>query len=116
LTNEGELSAHLGIDVDHDKNKRSVDLTQPRLIQRIIEEAGLTDANPRKTPACSTMPLTPSRDLEPHIKPWHYASMIGMLMYLTNNTRPVMVVAVHQAAYFTVELWRHHPIPRPYQG
>ncbi len=32
---------------------------------------------------------------------WEYASIIGMLMYLANNTRPDIVYAVHACACYT---------------
>jgi hypothetical protein len=32
---------------------------------------------------------------------WDYASIIGMLMYLSANTQPDIAFAVHQAARFT---------------
>ena len=36
---------------------------------------------------------------------WEYASIIGMLIYLANNTRPDIAHAVHACARYT-----HHPM------
>ena len=46
----------------------------------------------------------PDKDGQPMDKNWEYASIIGMLMYLANNTRPDIAHAVHACARYT-----HYP-------
>ena len=38
---------------------------------------------------------------EPCTKPWSYASVVGMLMYLASNSHPDIAYAVHSCARFT---------------
>ena len=61
----------------------------------------MTDSNPNWTSASST-PLGSNPDGEPTMdEPWNYHSIIGMLLYLTTNTRPDYALAVSQAACFS---------------
>jgi hypothetical protein len=98
LTREGSFSEFLGIKFDK-LNDGSINMTQKGLINKIIEAAGMTDCNPNWTPA-STTPLGSDPDGEPMDEPWNYRSIIGMLLYLTTNTRPDLAFAVSQAARF----------------
>jgi hypothetical protein len=75
-------------------------MTQKGLISKIIEAAGMTDCNPNWTPA-STTPIGIDPDGEPMDETWNYRSIIGMLLYLTTNTRPDLALAVSQAARFS---------------
>jgi hypothetical protein len=98
LTREGSFSEFLGIKFDQLDNG-SINMTQKGLINKIIEAAGMTDCNPNWTPA-STTPLGSDPDGEPMDEAWNYRSIIGMLLYLTPNTRPDLAFAVSQAARF----------------
>ena len=62
--------------------------------------AGMEDGNYKYTPA-DKVPLGPSEDDPPHDESWSYASMIGCLNYLANNSRPDIQFAVHQCARYT---------------
>ena len=46
-------------------------------------------------------PLGPDDNGEDMNESWEYASIIGMLMYLANNTRPDIAHAVHACARYT---------------
>jgi hypothetical protein len=82
------------------------ELNQTGLIDKVLKAAGLEDCCGVSTPA-ETKAL--GSDLEGAFfdEEWDYASIIGILMYLSANTRPDIVFAVHQAAHFT-----HHPLLR----
>ena len=60
-----------------------------------------TDCKSNWTPY-SKIPLT--KDLDGELwddKEWNYASIVGMLLYVSNNTRPDITYAVSQVARFT---------------
>ena len=99
---EGELSAFLGIKIEQRGNKEFY-LSQPGLITKVLEAAGMAECNPNLTPAALD-PLGPDLEGSPMEESWEYASIIGMLMYLANNTRPDIAYAVHACARYT-----HHP-------
>ena len=86
---EGEVSAFLGIKIEK-KSDSEFYLSQPGLISKVLEATGMTECNPNTTP--STLdPLGPDIDGQQFNEKWEYASVIGMLMYLANNTRPDIV-------------------------
>ena len=101
LTDEGELANFLGLTVEYNKEERSVTLSQKGLIQKILNQLDMRDCNRCATPAASSQLLSASKDSARHNAVWKYASAIGMLMYLSTNTRPDIAFAVHQAARFT---------------
>ena len=68
-------------------------MTQKGLINKIIETAGMTDCNPSWTPALTT-PLGTDPNGEPMDELWNYRFIIGILLYLTTNTRPDCTLAV----------------------
>jgi len=77
----------------------SLELTQQGLINRIIEGMGLQNANPKYTPVTDT--LGKGKDKAVFNERFNYRSIIGMLMYLGNTTRPDIAFAVNQCARFS---------------
>jgi hypothetical protein len=57
-------------------------------------------ATPRTTPAAQE-PLGSDKDGAPFTEEWSYPAAVGMLLYLSSNTRPDIQFAVHQAARFS---------------
>jgi hypothetical protein len=113
LTDEGELgiddgkgvSSYLGVQVVRNEKDGTVELSQPYLIQRILEKLGsaVTDANTKKTPAqCKTI-LHKDENGPFRKQSWNYRSVIGMLNFLAASTRPDILFAVHQCARFSAD-------------
>ena len=90
---EGELSAFLGIKIENKTNNEYY-LCQPGLIEKVLSAAEMNDCNPNTTPG-NLERLGPDKDEEIMNESWKYASVIGMLMYVANNTRPDIAHAVH---------------------
>ena len=112
LTDEGELgiegetvSSYLGVKVSYDKENGTISLTQPFLIERILELLGtaVTDANVKQTPAEYKLILHKDADGPARKQNWSYRSAIGMLNYLAASTRPDILCAVHSAARFSAD-------------
>jgi hypothetical protein len=95
LTKEGDLVAYLGVQIER-QSDGSLHLCQPALIKRVIEALGFEDANGCKTPADQA--LGRELDAAPATRSFNYRSVIGMLLYLGNNTRPDCCFAIHQCA------------------
>jgi hypothetical protein len=102
LTDQGDVNEYLGIKVIRSDNGKRMDLTQPHLIDKIIESAGLTaDSNMHDTPAVET--------LQKHLLSKYsqdkldYRSVIGQMNYLAATTRPDIAFAVHQCARFCAD-------------
>lgn len=97
---EGDFNEYLGIKIDELDHGTRV-MTQKGLIQKVISYTGLQDCNPNWVPAVQkTLSSDPDGELYDN-QEWNYASAVGMLQYLSNNTRPDITFAVSQVARFT---------------
>jgi len=97
LTDEGPLSAYLGIQVERLSGNR-ISMKQPAFIDRIIEQCNLKDQRMHDTPADAI--LHRDEDGAERKTEFHYRSIIGQLNYLAATTRPEITFAVHQCARF----------------
>ena len=101
FTDEGTLDKYLGVEISRLPDGQGFKLTQPYLIERVLEAANidLRMTNSRSTPA--VLPLL-SRDEEgPERKhDWKYRTLTGMLGYLQHTSRPDISMATHQCARF----------------
>ena len=99
LTVEDDIYAFLGVEVDR-KSNGDVELRQRGLIDKILVTCGMVDCNTKTTP-CNQVPLGSDPSGDPVTGKFEYASVVGMLMYLSSNSRPDIQYAVHQCARFT---------------
>ena len=97
LTKEGSLNEYLGIQYERKADK--IVFTQTGLIKKIISTVGLSKCNPNWIPASSEC-LGVDPDGLPMVDEWSYPSVVGMLLYLSSNTRPDITFAVSQCARF----------------
>jgi hypothetical protein len=102
----GSLMDYLGVHVGESTTPGTIELTQPDLTKRIIEVLGLANANSISTPAEKAIGLC--RDEEPALGNFNYRSVVGMAMFLCNNTRLDCAMAVHQCARFSSNPKRSH--------
>jgi hypothetical protein len=96
LRDEGEVGGYLAIRIEKQKGNAFI-LTQTGLIEKVIKAGGMEDCNKCANQA-ETTPMGADIDGEAFNDTWEYASVVGMLMYLASNTRPVISYAIHQAA------------------
>ena len=99
LRDEGEVGDFLGIRITK-TGPNSFNLTQPGLIQKVLKTSQMEESHPTRTPAMTT-PLGKDTDGAAFSEPWNYPTVMGMLMFLANNSRPDIAYAVHQCARFT---------------
>ena len=97
---EGEFTEYLGIGIE-ELSDGSLHMSQQGLIEKIIKTTKMTDCNPNWTPT-TQVPLgsDPDGELFDQVD-FNYASIVGMLLYVANNTRPDITFAVSQVARFT---------------
>lgn len=105
LSEEGDVSAYLGVKMEINEETGNVTMSQPFLIQRIIELLGdaISEANVKDTPAVYKEILHKDEHGPPRKQSWKYRSAIGMLNYLAASTRPDCLYAVHQCARFCAD-------------
>ena len=106
LTKEGTFNEYLGIKFNSLPNG-SVHMSQSGLIKKIIAATGMDACNPNKTPALKAC-LAKDPEGEPMSEKWNYRSIVGMLLYLSSNTRPDICFAVSQVARFCHDPKKSH--------
>jgi hypothetical protein len=100
VSDEGDLTDYLGVNIEI-RDDGSIKLTQPHLIDQIIEDVNFQeDTKFKATPAASTKILNKDEDGDPHTANWHYRSVIGKLNFLEKSTRGELGYSVHQCARF----------------
>ena len=91
--------AFLGVDV-RPNDEGGYTMTQEGLTNKVLRTVGMTESGKKATPD-GTSPLGSDGEGKPFNEIWGYASVIGMLLYLSSNSRPDIQFAVHQCARFT---------------
>ena len=105
LTMENDLTTYLGIKVK--RGEKTFTLTQPGLIDRIIDATNMQECRPNAVPASSTT-LGSDPEGDAMDETWSYRSIVGMLLYLSTNTRPDIALAVSQVARFSSNPKKSH--------
>jgi hypothetical protein len=108
ITDEGTLDDYLGVKIQQMTDGRFT-LTQPHLIQQILDDLGFKDNSKTKsTPALATKILHRDSEGAPFSEPWAYRSVIGKLNFLEKSTRGDISYPVHQCARFSVDPKESH--------
>ena len=108
LNIESDVAGFLGILFNRDKKKKSIELTQTGLIKRILKVTGLEDSFLSTRAPAEKKPLGKDKNGDPCQEKFGYSSVVGMLQYLSNNSRPDIAYAVNQCARFTPQPKRSH--------
>ena len=111
LTDDGPLHDYLGTRFIRSKDG-SIELTQPRMIQRVLEYVGIDPTSEsvkmHDTPAASDKVLTRDTDGAERTQTWNYRGVLGGLSYLQSMVRPDITFAVQQCARFANDPKRTH--------
>ena len=101
FTDEGKLDKYLGVEIQKHQEGNGFTLTQPFLIERILQAASIDTRMTKSRPTPVVGPLL-SRDTDgPSRKhEWKYRTLTGMLIYLQQTSRPEISMATHQCARF----------------
>ena len=109
LEQEDDAAGFLGVRLDKDADTGLLELKQTRLIDRIIEALGLDigTVNGKATPAQNT-PLVKDADGVDVRGDFSYASVVGMLLYLSGHSHPDIAYALNCCARYMVCPMRSH--------
>ena len=108
INREGSAEGFLGVNVSYSPAD-SVTLTQEGLTKRIITTLGLDSSYSRSTDTPAEVgPLPKDADGNPADPLYNYASIVGMLLYLSGHSRPDIAFAVHQCARYTFKPTSRH--------
>ncbi len=111
LEEEGDAAGFLGVQLHRNNTTGYIHMTQEGLTKRVIEALGLDmdQTNAKGTPA-ECKPLVKDENREPQQDTFNYASVVGMLLYLSGHTRPGLAFSVSQVAQFMFNPKHSHVI------
>jgi hypothetical protein len=105
LSSSGELRYYLGIEIDYDRRRGTLRLSQSKYVRDLLTRFDMQDCSPAPTPAVANAYLTGDdcidrlcRENLPQIR--HYQALVGALLYLSNWTRPDISKAVSSCSRF----------------
>ena len=98
LEDQGDIFGFLGINFKQDNDV--ITLSQTGLIKKVIHYTGMQGASSKSSPAAPE-PLGSDPDGDPFDEEWSYPAAVGMLLYISSNTRPDIQFSVHQVARFS---------------
>ena len=98
LTMEGSFSEFLGIKFEEVATGK-IHMSQRGLIKKIFTATGMENCPPNWTPAARRV-LDSDENGDAIAETWNYSSIVGMLLYLSGNTRPDISFAVSQVARY----------------
>lgn len=108
LEEEGNAAGFLGVQLTHLADGR-ISMTQCGLIERIITVLGMDEPGVKmKATLAERKPLVKDSDGAASEASFNYASVVGMLLYLTGHSRPDIAYAVNCAARYTFCPWKLH--------
>ena len=108
ITIEGDIKDFLGINITRQNDQYH--LSQPQLIQSILRDLSLTQANvkPKETPMASSRILHRHSQSPNFDGSFNYRSIIGRLNYLEKASRPDLSYSVHQCARYSADPRTEH--------
>lgn len=109
MVNMGPISFYLGLKVQRDRENRTIKLSQPAYIDKVLSKFHLNKAHSVNTPIKETVLLEQRTDGEgsPSEKE-RYQGMEGSLMFSMVETRPDIAFAPSIASHFAKNLGHQH--------
>jgi hypothetical protein len=99
----GPIRFYLGMKVDRNRELRTIQLTQTTIIDRILDEAKLTDYSPYQTPMEHGLQLEGATEPSQVVNQKTYTYLNGRLLHLAINTRPDIAFAVSRLTQYTTQ-------------
>jgi hypothetical protein len=117
ITIEDNLQDFPGVNIDKHEDG-SIHLTQPHLIDQILDDLPLNNDNisGKITPATSSNLLSRHSGSKPFDNSFNYRSVIGKLNYLEKSSRSDIAYIIHQLARFSSDPEKEHGQALRWQG
>ena len=102
MTDLGEVSHYLGMEVDNDIRNKTITLCQSTYLRKVLERYGMKDATPTKIPMSPGIPnsLDPNPNQASKETITWYQSAVGALMWPAMHSRPDLAQSVTVLARF----------------
>ena len=102
----GLIECFIRFKIIRDRKNRSLIISQSQYIKKLLKRIGIDRANPLNLPILAGIVLksTNNNILLKGDNIYLYRQIIGLTIYLSNNTRPNIVYTIGQLAYFILVL------------
>ncbi len=107
MADMGPISFYFGLKVSRDREKKTIKLSQPAYIDKILAKFYLSQANTLNTPMKET-PLKPSEKEATAAKRKRYQGMTGSIMFSMVETRPDITFATSVVSRFAKNLFHQY--------
>ena len=107
---QSDAACYLGLELERDRNKRTIAVRQTGYISELLEWSGMSDCKPAKTPGDPKVRLTKSVMHAEEEVSFPYRETVGKVMYAMVCTRPDIAFQVSQVARFVEKPGREHVI------
>uniref|UniRef100_H3G9W5 Reverse transcriptase Ty1/copia-type domain-containing protein n=1 Tax=Phytophthora ramorum TaxID=164328 RepID=H3G9W5_PHYRM len=104
----GELKYCLGIEIDRNREDKTILMNQRAYIKRLAEKFGVDKCKAVHTPADCNSKLVKMSEEEAFVAKYPYRELVGALMYLATCTRPDIAQAVGEVAKFCERYNKSH--------
>ena len=115
MTNEGELSHFLGMEIERDRKNRTIKLHQRKYCLDMLRKYNMQNCNPARAPSLSGSkpnssycPKTPEEKAELKELQSAYMSIVCSMIYLSTCSRPDISYRVGELARFMSNPGRSH--------
>jgi len=100
LEQEDDAAGFFGVTLERDPETSLLEMKQTGLIKRVIEALGLNDGAKGKLTPSESKPLVKDINGELGSGAFSYSRVVGMLLYLSGQTRPDITFAVNCCARY----------------
>jgi hypothetical protein len=107
IEDQGNIADYLGINFERLTNGK-IKMSQPHLIDQIIQEVNIKKTDKRSVPAAPSKILRRDEGAPEYDCPFNYRKVIGKLNFLEKSSRPDIAYATHQCARFCAEPKESH--------
>ncbi|KAL4099935.1 hypothetical protein PRIC1_007732 [Phytophthora ramorum] len=108
IKEQGELKYCLGIEIDRNREDKTILMNQQPYIKRLAEKFGVDKCKAVHTPADCNSKLVKMTEEEAFVAKYPYRELVGALMYLATCTRPDIAQAVEEVAKFCERYNKSH--------
>lgn len=98
-TDQGEPRLLLGIEIQRDRNMRTIKISQEQYIQKVLRRFAMSDSHPVSTPVDHSIHLDPANE-DNRMNTTLYQQAVGSLMYAAVGTRPDLAFAIQTLSQF----------------
>ncbi|CAI7877781.1 unnamed protein product [Closterium sp. NIES-53] len=107
-TDLGELRNYLGLQITHDRARRTITLTQSHMVHQVLQRFGFRYSSPQSTPLPTGHSLSAPPSDESVESSGPYPELVGCLKYLMTCTQPDLAYPLSILACY-VAPGRHRP-------